>query len=39
MGGWAEGVQGQCVTTDLNTLLTALYEQIDDRLVGRGAGG
>jgi Transposase DDE domain len=29
---WQEGVQDQFVTTDLNTLLTALYVKIDDYL-------
>lgn len=37
---WAEGVQDQCVTKELNTLLTALYVLIDDHVVetrtGRG---
>ncbi len=37
---WAEGVQDQCVTRELNTLLTALYVLIDDHVVearvGRG---
>src|SRR3954449_2569897 len=32
---WAEGVQARVVTTDLNTLLTALYVRIDDDLAGR----
>jgi hypothetical protein len=30
-----KGVQDQCVTTDLNILLTALYVKIDDYLMGR----
>jgi hypothetical protein len=29
---WLEGVEDQFVTTDLNTLLTALYVKIDDYL-------
>src|SRR5256885_12660124 len=37
---WEEGVQDQCVTKELNTLLTALYVVIDDHVVptrgGRG---
>jgi hypothetical protein len=37
---WTEGVQNQCVTKELNTLLTALYVLIDDHVVttrvGRG---
>jgi hypothetical protein len=37
---WKEGVQDQCVSKDLNTLLTALYVLIDDHVVpprtGRG---
>jgi hypothetical protein len=37
---WAEGIQDQCVTKELNTLLTALYVLIDDHVVtarvGRG---
>jgi len=37
---WEEGVQDQCVTKDLNTLLTALYVLVDDHIVpprtGRG---
>src|SRR3954449_9354782 len=32
---WAEGVQARVVTTDLNTLLTALYVRIDDYLAPR----
>jgi hypothetical protein len=30
----AEGSQDLCVTTDLNTLLTALYVKIDDEIGG-----
>src|SRR3954454_5806344 len=30
-----EGAQARVVTTDLNTLLTALYVRIDDHLAGR----
>lgn len=37
---WAEGVQDQFVTKELNILLTALYVLIDDHVVktrvGRG---
>ena len=37
---WEEGVQDQCVTKELNTLLTALYVLVDDHVVpprtGRG---
>ena len=37
---WVEGVQDQCVTKELNTLLTALYVLVDDHVVparvGRG---
>src|SRR6478735_7915222 len=29
---WDEGVQCQCVKTDLDTLATALYARIDDEL-------
>lgn len=40
MRTWEEGVQDQCVSKDLNTLLTALYVLIDDHVVpprtGRG---
>lgn len=35
---WVEGVQDQCVTRDLNTLLTALYVVIDDHVVKARAG-
>lgn len=35
---WAEGVQDQCVTKELNTLLTALYVLIDDHVVQPRAG-
>jgi len=39
-GVWEEGVQDQCVTKELNTLLIALYVLIDDHVVpartGRG---
>lgn len=31
-----EGVQGHCVTNDLNTLLTALYVFLDDHVTGPG---
>ena len=34
-----EGVQDQFVTTDLNTLLTALYVKIDDEIGGRRGMG
>jgi hypothetical protein len=34
----AEGVQDQCVTKELNTLLTALYVLIDDHVVEPRAG-
>jgi hypothetical protein len=37
-GIWTEGVQDQCVTTELNTLLTALYVLIDDHVVEARAG-
>jgi len=33
------GVHGQCVTTNLNTLLTALYVKIDDYLGRRARPG
>ena len=40
MQTWEEGVQDQCVSKDLDTLLTALYVLIDDHVVpprtGRG---
>ena len=39
-GAWEEGVQDQCVSKELDTLLTALYVFVDDRVVlprtGRG---
>lgn len=35
---WAEGVQDQCVTKELNTLLTALYVLIDDHVVPQRSG-
>jgi hypothetical protein len=35
---WAEGVQDQCVTKELNTLLTALYVLIDDHVVTARSG-
>lgn len=35
---WEEGVQDQCVTKELNTLLTALYVLIDDHVVPARAG-
>ena len=37
-GRWTEGVQDQCVTRELNTLLTALYVLIDDHVVEARAG-
>lgn len=35
---WGEGVQDQCVSKDLDTLLTALYVFIDDHVVPARAG-
>jgi Transposase DDE domain len=35
---WEEGVQDQCVTKDLNTLLIALYVLVDDHVVPPRAG-
>jgi hypothetical protein len=35
---WTEGVQDQCVSRELNTLLTALYVVIDDHVVTPRAG-
>jgi hypothetical protein len=35
---WEEGVQDQCVTKELNTLLTALYVLIDDHVVSPRTG-
>jgi len=35
---WAEGVQDQCVSKELNTLLTALYVLIDDHVVAARVG-
>ncbi len=32
-GFWAEGFQDQCVTKNLETLLTELYVLIDDHVV------
>lgn len=31
--GWAEGVKSRCVTNDLDTLLTALYVDLEDRVL------
>jgi hypothetical protein len=38
LGKWAEGVQDQCVSKELNTLLTALYVLIDDHVVASRVG-
>jgi hypothetical protein len=35
---WEEGVQDQCVSKELNTLLTALYVLVDDHVVQPRAG-
>jgi hypothetical protein len=35
---WAEGVQDQCVSKELNTLLTALYVLVDDHVVSARVG-
>ena len=35
---WTEGVQDQCVTRELNTLLVALYVLIDDHVVAARVG-